>query len=180
MYVTPEQIQETTKTNVETVLSLAAAQFAAVEKLAALNANAVKTAFEDALANTRALVGARDVQEFISLQNSFAQPALEKAIAYSKNAYELATETNAEVSKLAEKRVAELNDNFASLLDKVAKNAPAGSDVAVAAVKQMIAAANSAYDNFNKVAKQATEIAEANVSAATETVKGLAKSKKAA
>ena len=45
----------------------------------------------------------------------------------------------------------------------------------------MIAAANSAYDNFNKVAKQATEIAEANVSAATETVKGLAsKAKKSA
>jgi hypothetical protein len=44
----------------------------------------------------------------------------------------------------------------------------------------MIAAANSAYDNFTKVAKQATEIAEANVSTATETVKGLAKAKKAA
>jgi hypothetical protein len=50
----------------------------------------------------------------------------------------------------------------------------------VSAVKQMIAAANSAYDNFNKVAKQATEIAEANVAAASETVKGLTKSKKAA
>jgi phasin family protein len=180
MYVTPEQIQEAGKTNVETMLSFAAAQFAAMEKLTALNSNAVKTAFEDALANTRALIGARDVQEFVSLQNSFAQPALEKAIAYSKEAYEVATESNAALSKLAERRVAEWNENFASLLDKVAKNAPAGSDVAVAAVKQMIAAANSAYDNFNKVAKQATEIAEANVTAATETVKGLSKAKKAA
>ena len=72
------------------------------------------------------------------------------------------------------------NDFFVSLLDKVSKNAPAGSDVAVAAVKSMLAAANSAYDNMNKVAKQATEIAEANVAAATETVKGLAKAKKVA
>jgi phasin family protein len=180
MYVTPEQIQEAGKANVETMLSFAAAQFAAMEKLTALNSNTVKTAFEEALANTRALIGARDVQEFVSLQNSFAQPAIEKAIAYSKEAYELVTESNAALSKLAEKRVAEWNENFASLLDKVAKNAPAGSDVAVAAVKQMIAAANSAYDNFNKVAKQATEIAEANVTAATETVKGLSKAKKAA
>ncbi|MGE5639381.1 MAG: phasin family protein, partial [Clostridia bacterium] len=62
----------------------------------------------------------------------------------------------------------------------VSKNAPAGSDVAVAAVKSMLAAANSAYDNLTKVTKQATEIAEANVNAATETVKGLAKAKKAA
>ena len=56
----------------------------------------------------------------------------------------------------------------------------AGSDVAVAAVKSMLAAANSAYDNLTKVAKQATEIAEANVAAATETARGLAKTKKAA
>jgi hypothetical protein len=52
--------------------------------------------------------------------------------------------------------------------------------VAVSAVKQMLAAANSAYDNFTKVAKQATEIAEANVTAATDTVKGMTKAKKAA
>jgi hypothetical protein len=45
-------------------------------------------------------------------------------------------------------------------------------------VKSMLAAANSAYDNINKVAKQATEIAEANVAAATESVRGLAKAKK--
>lgn len=180
MYVTPEQIQEASKANVEAVLSFAANQFAAMEKLAALNSNVMKSAFEDTLSNTRALLGAKDVQEFINLQNSFAQPALEKAIAYSKSAYELATETNASLSKLAEGRVAEWNENLASMLDNVAKNAPAGSDVAVAAMKQMIAAANSAYDNMNKVAKQATEMAEANVSAATETVKGLAKTKKAA
>jgi phasin family protein len=180
MYVTPEQIQAANKANVEAVLSLAATQFAAFEKFASLNANAVKTAFEDSLANTRALLGAKDVQEFVNLQSTLAQPAIEKAIAYSKSAYEVATEANTEMSKMAEKRIAEWNENFVSMLDKATKNAPAGSDVAVAAVKSMLAAANSAYDNFNKVAKQATEIAEANVAAATETVKGLNKPKKAA
>jgi len=47
--------------------------------------------------------------------------------------------------------------NHGSAVDKAAKNAPAGSDIAVRAMKQMITAANSAYDNFNKAAKQATE-----------------------
>ena len=72
------------------------------------------------------------------------------------------------------------DERLTALLDKAVKNAPAGSDVAVAGIKSMLAAANSAYDNFAKVTKQATEIAEANVAAATETVKGLAKAKKAA
>ena len=178
MYVTPEQIQTAGKANVDAMLSLAATQFAAIEKLATLNANAVKTAFEDSLSNTRALFGVKDVQEFVNLQNSFATPAIEKAIAYSKSVYEVATETNAELSKAAEKRVSDWNENFTAMLDKAVKNAPAGSDVAVAGIKSMLAAANSAYDNFTKVTKQATEIAEANVAAATETAKGLAKAKK--
>src|SRR6266581_7032073 len=155
MYVTPEQMQAANKANVETFLSVANAQFAALEKLATLNASAVRTAFEDSIANTRALLGAKDVQEFVGLQNSFTQPAIEKAIAYSKSIYEVATDTNAELSKVAERRVAEWNENFVTLLDKVSKNAPAGSDVAVAAVKSFLAAG-------------------------TETVKGLARAKKAA
>ena len=180
MYVTPEQIQIANKAAVEALLAVANAQFSALEKLANISAGALKSAFEDSIANTRALLGAKDVQEFVALQNSFAQPAMEKAIAYSKNVYEVATAANAELSKVAERRVAEWNENFVTLLDKVSKNAPAGSDVAVAAVKSMLAAANSAYDSFNKVARQATEIAEANVAAATETARGLAKPKKAA
>jgi phasin family protein len=180
MYVTPDQIQAAGKANVEAFLAVANTQFAALEKLAGIQASAMKSAFEDSIANTRALLGAKDVQEFVGLQSAFSQPAIEKAIAYSKSVYEVATDANAELSKVAERRVAEWNENFVTLLDKVSKNAPAGSDVAVAAVKSMLAAANSAYDNMTKVAKQATEIAEANVSAATETVKGLAKAKKAA
>jgi len=180
MYVTPEQIQAANKANVDSILAFASSQYAAFEKFANLNATAFKTAFEDSIANARALAGAKDVQELISLQTSFAQPAIEKAVAYSKSVYEVATQANAEFSKMTEKRVAEWNDNFVSLLDKAAKNAPAGSDVAVTAMKQMIAAANSAYDNMTKVAKQATEIAEANVTAATETAKNFAKVKKVA
>src|SRR4026208_873750 len=91
MYVTPEQIQAASKSNVEAFLAIANTQFAALEKLAGIQASAVKSAFEDSIANTRALLGAKDVQEFVSLQNSFAQPAMEKAIAYSKSVYEAAT-----------------------------------------------------------------------------------------
>jgi phasin family protein len=180
MYVTPEQIQAANKTIVETLLAVANAQFVAFEKLANINASAVKSTFEDSIANTRALLGAKDVQEFVTLQNAFAQPAMEKAIAYSKSVYEVATEANSEFTKVAERRVAEWNENFVTLLDTVSKNAPAGSDVAVAAVKSMLAAGNAAYDNLTKVAKQATEMVEANVADANETVKGLTKAKKAA
>ena len=60
MYVTPEQIQASTKANMDAILSLAASQFAAFEKFASLNANAVKTAFEDSIANARKLLADDD------------------------------------------------------------------------------------------------------------------------
>src|SRR5713226_4558048 len=53
MYVTPEQIQAANKANVEAVLAVANTQFTALEKLANIQASAVKSAFEDSVANTR-------------------------------------------------------------------------------------------------------------------------------
>src|SRR5438046_7166156 len=126
MYVTPEQIQAANKATVEALLAVANTQFTALEKLATIQASAVKSAFEDSVANTRALLSAKDVQEFVTLQNSFTQPAIEKAIAYSKSAYEVATEANAELTTVGERQVAEGNDNFVTLLDKVSQNEPAG------------------------------------------------------
>src|SRR2546422_4973009 len=150
MYVTPEQIQAANKANVEALLAVANTQFAALEKLANIQASAVKSAFEDSVANTRALLSAKDVQEFVTLQNLFTQPAIEKAIAYSKSVYEGATEANAELSKVAERRVAEGNENLVTLVDKVSKNATASSDVEVTGVKSMLAAADSPLDYRTK------------------------------
>jgi phasin family protein len=170
MYVTPEQIVANSKAGVEVMLALANSQFAVYEKFAALNFNATKTAFEDGMNHTRALLNAKDIQEVVNLNVAAAQPGLDRAIAYSRSVYELATAQQAEATRLLESQAGEYNKTVVGFLDKFAKNAPAGSDVAVAAVKSALAAANSAYDSFTKVAKQATEIAEANMAAAATAV----------
>ena len=48
------------------------------------------------------------------------------------------------------------------LVDSAAKNAPAGSESAVAIMKSSVAAANNALESVQKAVKQATEMAEAN------------------
>ncbi len=120
----------------------------------------------------------------MNIQATLAQPSVEKAVAYSRSIYEIASQTQEEIGKIFEAQFAEANKSVTSALDKAVKNAPAGSDVAVAAVKSAIAAANSAYDSMTKAAKQVAEIAEANVAAATSaTVKAVGtapKAKKAA
>jgi phasin family protein len=167
MSVTTEQLANANKANVETLLTIANTAFASAERLAALNLNTARAILEDSVANAKALLAVKDVQQLVSLQTTLAQPAVEKAVAYSRSVYEIATQTQEELSKVVEVQFSEMNKNVASALDKAAKNAPAGSDVAVAAVKSAIAAANSAYDSMTKAAKQVAEIAEANVAAAT-------------
>jgi len=167
MSVTTEQFASANKANVETLLTIANTAFASAERLAALNLNTARAILEDSVANAKALLAVKDVQQLVSLQTTLAQPAVEKAVAYSRSVYEIATQTQEELSKVVEVQFSEMNKNVASALDKAAKNAPAGSDVAVAAVKSAIAAANSAYDSMTKAAKQVAEIAEANVAAAT-------------
>ncbi|KAA3651773.1 phasin family protein [Denitromonas sp.] len=180
MFATPEQFAATNKANIETVLTLANAAFASAERLAALNLNTARVFLEDGVANTKALMAVKDAQEFVTLQSTLAQPAVEKMVAYARSVYEIATQSQDEVSKLMEGQIAEVNKGVAEALDKAAKSAPAGSDVAVAAVKSAIAAANSAYDSMNKAAKQVAEIAEANVAAATSaTVKAVGTAQKA-
>lgn len=167
MFATPEQLTSANKAGIEAALTLAHTVFASAERLAALNLNAARAVIEDSVANTKALLSAKDPQEAISLQAGLAQPILEKAVSYSRSVYEIASQTQDEITKVVEAQVTEANKAVTSALDKAAKAAPAGSDVAVAAVKSAIAAANTAYDSMSKAAKQVAEIAEANVSAAT-------------
>ena len=184
-YAIPEQVSAAHKANVETLLTIANTAFASAERLAALNLNTARSVLEDVVSNAKTVLSAKDVQELVALQTTLAQPALEKAVSYSRSVYEIATQTQEELGKVFEAQYAEVHKNVGTVLDKAAKNAPAGSDVAVAAVKSALAAANSAYDSINKAAKQVAEIAEANVAAATSaTVKAVGsaapKAKKAA
>jgi len=178
-FTTPEQFASANKATVDSLLSVANAALASAERIAALNLNTARSVLEDSVSNTKALLGAKDVQEALSIQASLAQPNVEKAVAYSRSVYEITAQAQEELSKNIESQFSGFQKQVADLLDKAAKSAPAGSDVAVAAVKSAIAAANSAFDNLNKAAKQVAEITEANVAAATNaTVKAVGQTAK--
>ncbi len=167
MFKTPEQFTAANKATVDSLLSLANTALASAERIAALNLNAARSVIEDSVSNARALASAKDAQEAASIAAAQVQPNVEKAVAYSRSVYEITAQTQEELSKMVESQFGDFQKTVSSLLDSAASSAPAGSDVAVAAVKSAIAAANSAFDNMNKAAKQVAEIAEANVTAAT-------------
>ena len=179
MSFNPEQFAAAKEANLAAALTLANSAFANAERLTALNLNTARGAFDDSVAGVKALLSAKDPQEFVSLQSTLAQPLVEKSVAYARSVYEIASQAQEEVAKLVDGQVADLNKNLAATLEKAAKSAPAGSEVALAAVQTAIDAANSAYDAVAKAVKQVTEAAEANAEALTSaTVKAAAPAKR--
>jgi phasin family protein len=161
-----EQFTTANKAGIETLQTVANTSLTGLANLTLLNLNTVRALVEDSASNAKALLAVKDVQGLVALQKSLAQPAVEKTIAYSRSVYEILSQSSNGVTQVVEEQVSEVNKNVNSAIEKALKNAPAGSEVAVTAVKSAIAAANSAYSNISKVAKQATEMAEANVAAA--------------
>jgi hypothetical protein len=103
------------------------------------------------------------------LQASLFQPLAEKAAAYNRHLVEITTGTGSHFTGHVESKVAEAQKAFHDMVDNAAKNAPAGSESAVAAFKTAVAAGNNALESVQKAVKQATDVAEANYKNMTET-----------
>ena len=176
MNFTPEQFAAAQKSGLETLFGLTGKAFESVEKLVELNLQVAKASLAEAAETTTAALSVKDAQEFLTLQASLLQPAAEKAAAYSRHLYDIMAGTQAEVSKVAEATLADSQKKVLALVDNAVKNAPAGSESAVALVKSAVAAANNAYESVHKAAKQATEVAEANFTAMTNTAVSATKS----
>jgi phasin family protein len=173
--------------NFEAGLTLANIVFASTERLAALNLSTARTLFDQSTATVKSWFDGKDARSFFDLQAAQAAPLMfvEHAIAYSRGVFELAVETKDEVAKVIEVQVADAEAKVSGLVDKALRSAPAGSEPAVATIRQAIDAANSAYATFNNVAKQVGEMTETNLTAAGNAVlnagtTAAAKAKKAA
>ena len=167
--LTAEQIVAAQKANLDTLFGLTTKAFEGVEKLVELNLQVAKAAMGEAAESTQAALSAKDAQELLALQTSLLQPAAEKAAAYSRHLYDIATATTSEMTKAAEATAADAQKKFMSVVDTAVKNAPAGTENAVTLVKSAVAAANNAFETVQKAAKQATDVAEANFQAMTST-----------
>ncbi|HSN39535.1 MAG TPA: phasin family protein [Burkholderiales bacterium] len=181
MYQAPEQLIALNKANLEVAMRFAGVALQGAERMIDLQLKAAKSAFSDGIEGAKALASVKDLQQFAALKDNLAQPTIEKATAYAQSVYDVATTTQAEFGKLAEEQLADFNKQVVTVLDKLVQNAPAGSEVGVAAVKSAIAAVNASYDNLSKVAKQMAEASKSNFEAVTkQAVSGAKKAKKAA
>ncbi len=163
--LTPEQVLASHKANLETLFGLTTKAFEGVEKLVELNMTASKAALSELADSSKAMMSAKDAQELMSLvaqQASQLQPLAEKTASYSRHLFEITSSAGADLGKTLESQAADMQKKFMAVLDNATKNAPAGTEAAVAVIKGAVAAGNNTLESVQKAVKQAADIAESN------------------
>ena len=166
MYNATEQLAEINKAGYDNAVKLAALSLEKAERLTKLNLQAAKVALEQGVYSANAVAGIKDVQEFVTVRAKLTEAGVQNALGYSRGVYQIASEAQADFSALAEEAWAAYTKGVAAWVEKAAKNAPAGSDMAVTALKSTVAATTAAFDQFNKATKQVVSFADASVRAA--------------
>ena len=156
-------LSELSSATVDAAARLTRISMDSAERAIAVQLEYAKGALSQAGLNAKALAGAKDVQELLSLRTRIADNTLENLVGYSRSLYEVASEAQSEFSRLAEERMSSFQRAVSETVDQAAKSAPAGGDVAAAAIKSSLAATTAAFDTFAKAAKHVTSFAGAGV-----------------
>ena len=160
-----DQLIATQKSNVEAFAGLSEKAFSSFEKLVELNMAASKALLGESISHLQALSEVKDAQGLVTLQSSLVKPMAEKAASYSRHLNDIVSGSSADFTKVFESASAESQKNVTELLETSLKNAPAGSEAAVAVIKSAMTAGNNAVETAQKSAKQAAQMVESNISA---------------
>ena len=169
MNFTNDQFIATQKTNVEALTGLSEKAFSSFEKLVKLNIAASKALLGESIANLQALGEIKDAQALMAFQSGMLKPMTDKAASYSRHLLDIVSGSRDDFSKAFESTSAQSQKSVTALLDASLKNAPVGSEAAVAVIKSAIDASTNAVESAQKSAKQALEAVESNMTSLSAT-----------
>jgi hypothetical protein len=90
--------------------------------------------------------------------------------------YEIATTSGQDVGAVVQEQFAKSQQLYQDMFENMAKNAPAGSESAVAAFRTAVSAGTSALESVQKAVKQATDMVDSNVKIMSANALGAGKS----
>ncbi|MBC7444270.1 MAG: phasin family protein [Polaromonas sp.] len=167
MNFTNDPLIATQKTHVQALAGLSEKAFSSFEKLVELNMAASRALLGESLAHLQTLGDIKDVQALLAFQSGLLQPLSDKAASYSRHLLDIVSGSRADFSEVFESTRAQSQKSVTALLENSLKNAPAGSEAAVAVIKSAIDAGATAVESAQKSAKQALEAVESNMTSLT-------------
>lgn len=169
MSTTPQKLTDAAKSNLDSALTIAGTALSCIERLAALNLNTARNLLALIVENNKGLLLIKSPEELVAYQSEAARPTVEAAVSYARAAYAICTETAEEINRITGAQINVIKAETNAAINQALKSAPAGSEPAIAAIKSTMEATDSAYNAIAKAAKQVGELAESNLTAATDT-----------
>jgi len=149
--------------SVEAAARLTRISMDSAERTIAIQLEYAKGAVKQATLTAQAYAQVKDVNQLVGLRARIAENALENSMGYSRSLYEVASEAQSELGKLAEENMSAFQQSVAESVDQAAKSSPAGGDIVAAAFKSSLAATTAAFDTFNKAARNMAFYGDASV-----------------
>jgi phasin family protein len=124
----PPEFAAVAKAQLDTALRFATVTTESAQRLFDLNMKTVRSSFDEASAQVRAIASAKDPADVQAIAGKVLKPGLDKSQAYAKEVYESVAGVQAEVTALIETQVTEFQKQMVVAMDSLLKNAPAGSE----------------------------------------------------
>ena len=173
-----KKLMDSNKEVVDSIMSVNGIFAETFQKVSSINAKAASALFEQSVANFKKVAEVKDFQGYLKQQETLVGSAVDQCETYYKEVLGVVVKSNDQVQNLVEKKLNVAKNEFDVALDKFVDSVPAefGSGIAVSAVKTMTNSANNAMNICKQVAEKANNVAEQNVSLATQAVKDSIKS----
>ncbi|TDN58683.1 TIGR01841 family phasin [Paraburkholderia sp. BL10I2N1] len=162
---TPEQIAASQKPSLDTAYGLATNAVVGIERLAELNLKTIQSTLAETQQNALKAFSVKDPQEWLGLQAAPVAPTAEKVQSYSRQLFEIVSATQGEFAQVVQTQYEAYNRRVQTLVEGVARSAPAGSEAAIAGWKSAIGAAHALVETLQKTSRQAVQVAESTFDA---------------
>jgi len=160
-----EQMSVAQKASAEVLMTLMRTSFEGMQRLAELNMAAARETFSSNVATVTKLAASKDVGDMARANQELARP--ERMMEYWRNVYDLVSAMQKDVTAVMQANYTQLTRTAASAIEQKKSSAVDGSDVIASVMKNMLEQTNKAFDNMTQVASQMTNLANANIQAAT-------------
>ena len=169
--LTQEQVAETRMANLGLLFEVSHQAVESVGKLAALNAQAVRSTLEDTFDLAQKSLSMKEPQEWLAMQNSAASLMSDRMQRYCGQVFDLVSATQAEFARIGKAQCETYGRHMKSVVEDVTRNAPAGSEATMTALDSAIAAANTLYETLQNSGQQAVEATRSNLEIASAAAK---------
>jgi len=157
-----EQAAESRKAALDNLFGLTQKIAEGIAQLTELHMRVARATLTDTLDQTLKGLSVREPHEWLALQGTLSGPTVENAQAYSRQLIEIVSATQAECARFARTQYEAYGRGVQTLMRDVARNAPAGSEAAVAALDSAITATNALVETLQRTGEQAAEVTKSN------------------